>query len=273
MKYSPGLPQKNDNVSHNHPVKEFFTLSVGLSGIVLLVFWITGLFIDRAVEYITPQMEARIFSSLPVPVGEQIDPNDPVRLKLQQMVDQLDSCIDVGYPITVSLVKSESANAMAIPGGRMIVLSGLLKKVKSENGLMFILAHELAHYKNRDHLRGMGRGIVLTALAAFFTGSGSDLTQVLTPAVNLGTARYSQDRESLADGKALSALNCFYGHIGGADEFFTAMADLDESTIKRVTHYVATHPEAQQRINDLHKLAAQMRYTTGPVRPLFDLSR
>ena len=45
-------------------------------------------------------------------------------------------------------------NAVALPGGNIVVFAGLLKEIKSENELAMILGHELGHFAHRDHLRG-----------------------------------------------------------------------------------------------------------------------
>ncbi|MCI5137077.1 MAG: hypothetical protein D3922_01385 [Candidatus Electrothrix sp. AR1] len=145
--------------------------------------------------------------------------DDPRRVELQRLVDELGRCNEVGYPLQVNMAPSKDANAFAFPGGRIIVLEGLLETIRSENGLSFVLAHEMAHFKHRDHLRGMGRGLVFTALSALLTGAGSDITQLIAPALGIGQARYSQEREALADKLALETLNCFYGHVGGATDF------------------------------------------------------
>ena len=52
MQYHAKLPDENPNVSHQNPIKEFFSLLAGLVAIVLFIYWILGFFIDSAVEYI-----------------------------------------------------------------------------------------------------------------------------------------------------------------------------------------------------------------------------
>jgi len=42
---------------------------------------------------------------------------------------------------------------------------------------------------------------------------------------------YSQERESLADQQALQILDLYYGHVGGATEFFEAMKPDDKKKI------------------------------------------
>jgi Zn-dependent protease with chaperone function len=258
MEYRPALPEHNDNISHDRPVREFLLLFSGVTGFLLAVFWILGWSVDLAMDYISPEVEEAIFSHDFAWTSGPSEGREPKEAELQRLVDELRNCIQISYPLKVSLVESEDANAMALPGGRIVVLGGLLKKVRSENGLSFVLAHELAHFKNRDHLRGMGRGLVLTAVTAFLTGAGSDLTRMFSPATGLGLARYSQDRESLADATALRALACYYGHTGGATEFFEAMKPLDEGKGQAIGRYFASHPEAMRRIDNLNRLAREL---------------
>ncbi len=265
MDYKPVLPSHNDNVSHDRPVREFLLLFSGITAALLIAFWLLGLGVDLAVTYISPEMEAKIFSAGPVPAGE----NNACQAELQRMTDRLRSCIHIAYPLKLILMDSDTANAMALPGGRIVVFTGLLDTVSSENGLSFILAHELAHFKHRDHLRGMGRGIVMTALSALLTGAGSDITRLLAPSAQFGMAQYSQDREAMADKEALTVLNCAYGHVGGADEFFRAVQPKADSSIRRITgHYFDSHPEAEKRIQTLQRQARQMHFESKSVLPL-----
>lgn len=144
-------------------------------------------------------------------------------------------CAGMRQPETVSLSKADVPNAAVIPGGHIVVFSGLLSQVRSENGLAFVLAQELAHITQRDHLRAMGRGIVLFGLAALVTGSDSGLSELLAPVNSPGQASYSRTRESAADAAALRILHCRYGHAGGATELFAAMKDRETSVFRAVS--------------------------------------
>ena len=268
--YRPGLPEHNDNVSHNHPLKEFAILLSGVTAFLLLAAWGLGLLVDWAAGFISPEMEAVIFSSMQVSGAAVFDKqkDDPRRMELQRLVDELGRCNEVGYPLQVNMAQVNDANAFAFPGGRIIVLEGLLAKIRSENGLVFVLAHEMAHFKHRDHLRGMGRGLVFTALSALLTGANSDLTQLLAPAVGVGQARYSQEREALADRLALETLSCFYGHVGGATEFFEAMQEESGKQGVGIGRYFASHPEAEQRILTLRTAVSASGFAMRETVPL-----
>jgi Zn-dependent protease with chaperone function len=94
----------------------------------------------------------------------QTDETADATRTLQALVDRLQTqCAALPYQITVHVQPSTAVNAAALPGGHMLVFSGLLTEMRSENELAFVLAHELGHYAHRDHLRGLGRALVLMA--------------------------------------------------------------------------------------------------------------
>lgn len=259
MKYTPGLPEKNSNVSHEHPLREFFVLVTGAIAIFFAVLLLLGFFVDHAVRYIDPELEAALFGGFAT--EDESSPTEQEQ-ELQMLLDRLGKCIDVGYPVVVSVTESDQMNAVAMPGGHIVVLSAMLDKVETENGLAFVLAHELGHFKNRDHLRGMGRSIVLLAISVLLTGVNSDISALLTPVYSAEAAQYSQDRESDADMIALHALNCHYGHVGGATEFFELVAETEDDLDWTLTHYFSSHPEAESRIDGLYALAESRGYAS-----------
>ncbi|MEW6763138.1 MAG: M48 family metallopeptidase [Pseudomonadota bacterium] len=267
MKYQPALPEHNDNISHEHPLKDFVLILAGLSLAVLALVWALGLAVDLVVDKMSPETEAKL-TRLIAPAPPAAEPElKPQEARLQALVDSLRACSGMREPVTVRLAKSKDANAVVVPGGTVIVYSGLMEHVKSENGMSFVLAHELSHLIHRDHLRGLGRGLVIIAAATVLTGDGSWTASVLAPAQHLGEAHYSRGRESGADARALQILQCRYGHVGGATEFFASLRKQDDDTPAFV-HYLASHPSMGARIEALQAAIRQAGLQAGEVRPM-----
>ena len=60
MKYAPSLPPDNDNVTCEHPLKDFMLLLAGLAALALLVFFLLGLLVDAVVDRMGPETEASL---------------------------------------------------------------------------------------------------------------------------------------------------------------------------------------------------------------------
>ncbi|MEM9602117.1 MAG: M48 family metallopeptidase [Pseudomonadota bacterium] len=262
------IGEDNVNVSHQSPLQEFVVLLGAALLFLAVAYGILGLLIDRAVDWVEPETERSLFAHF----GEAFSNETASEAErvLQSLVNDLQACLDPGYRIDVTLSDNPMANAFALPGGRMIVTRGLLEQVASENGLAFVLAHELGHFANRDHLRGLGRGIVLTVMSSVVLGSDSSLNAVFSPASMAGQARFSRARESAADASALAAVHCHYGHVGGALEFFETLRDAapSERNFLEPMHYFASHPDVATRIDDANALIADRARPLGPVTPL-----
>lgn len=267
MQYRPSLPEHNDNVSHRQPLREFLLILTGVSAFALLVFWILGQAVDLTVEHMGPETEMRIHQALSIDSAEDKPRDRALQAELERLANALRTCAGLPYPVSLRLVDATQPNAAVLPGAQIVVFSGLLEKVPSRNGLSFVLAHELSHLKNRDHLRGLGRNLLLVALSTTLTGSYSGLTQILVPVAELGAARHSQEREMAADDTALEILHCQYGHAGGATEFFEALREDDSQIPIGVSHYFSSHPELRARIDNLNRRIAEKGYARRPVTP------
>lgn len=266
MKYTVRRPQTNVNVTPGSPLKEFSLLAGGLLALIAGTYLLLGLLVNWLAPRIPPDLENKIAA----PFLRSLDKtaaDAPEERYLQSLVDTLQSrCAHLPYNFRVHIQKSDILNAMALPGGHIVVFRGLLDKLSSENELTFVLAHEMGHYAHRDHLRGLGRGLVLMALSALLLGQDSSLGNMLSTTLNLSEMRFSRSQESQADTFALQSLNCVYGHVGGATDLFDKLPESMGS--ETVTHYFSSHPQNEQRIADLKILIHSNGYSVGPLKAL-----
>ncbi len=261
MKYTPRELHGNVNVSKNSPLKEFFILLGGVLGLLLLTYIALGFAVDLIVPRLPSGTEQRL-SALFVDKFSQKKPT-PVEQQLQQLLDSLVAVLpqETNTAYQVHVISSKQANALAVPGGHIIVLSGLLKELHSENELAFVLSHEIGHFANRDHLRRLGRGLVLSAFSIFLTGLDNNITQFLMQSLLNVELKFSRDQEIKADSYALTLLNKRYGHVAGATDFFARIAT--QTVHNRLSYYFATHPYPQDRIAALQVQIRENRYILG----------
>jgi Zn-dependent protease with chaperone function len=137
-------------------------------------------------------------------------------------------------------MKEIDSNAFAYPNGTIVIFEGLLKTIKSENALAFVLAHEVGHYAHRDHFKTMLELGLYSILSSIVDG----MMTIPSTAVQ---ARFSQNTETAADLYALDVLYKRYGHVGGATEFFSTIHHNDFEGLA----LFASHPLSKKRIEVL----------------------
>lgn len=264
MKFTPRKLAGNVNISSSHPLTELAWLLGGLLTLlvtVYLAFWLAGeLFAPRV------PVEVEVWAGRHL-LGQLDQESNPA---LQQRLDGLLAVLPADSPLhryqfSVSLVNNDEINAMALPGGHMVVFSGLLKEIRSENELAMVLAHELGHYARRDHLRGMGRGLGMTLLMATLFGQESRAAGIAARFFSGLEMRYSQKQETAADRFGLQLLTARYGHAGGAIDFFER---LESHAGSRFDYLLASHPHPRARITSLQRMIAEADYLLAPSLPL-----
>lgn len=267
MRYVPKKVRDDVNVSKTHPLIEASTLFVGLSAILVLLVVILVFLIDMALYFIPADKEAALFRSwLPRDIVT-VSPVDERLYQTQLLLDRLAfHWGDSPYEFRVEIDDSSNANAMAFPGGLIVITTGLLDQVESENELAFILGHELGHYRNRDHLRALGRGIVFSLVFAVTTGR--DVSNVGINVADLALRSFSRKQELAADDFGLELVYTQYGHVDGAWRLFERWDDANDVSLD-IAGYTSTHPRPGDRVAVLEELAKSRGWPlTGQVTEL-----
>jgi predicted Zn-dependent protease len=125
---------------------------------------------------------------------------------LRKMVGRLQAVAHLPIPPDPVLLRSAMANAFALPGGRIYVLSGLLKISETPDELAGVLSHELGHVAHRDGLRRLirdgGTSFLVGLMFGDLTGSGA----VLMAGRSVLSASYTRHDETGADRFAVSIM-------------------------------------------------------------------
>ncbi len=258
------------NTSQEHPLKEFFILLTGVAFLVGIVFFILVLLSDYLVRYIPLEKEQQWFSSSTMASfsDQNTSPEElSVNEYLLKLVNQLDPATSGSSYYSIQLIHEESPNAFITPGGHIFVTRGLLSLVNSENALAMVIAHEMAHQIHRHPIKSLGRGMVIGMVAMIFTGiDGSEwASQMLTNTFNLGLLAYSRDQEREADQTGLQLLVDYYGHSAGSQYFFTQMMQNSEHQQSKLSEYLSTHPNIEDRLKYLEQHAVNENAELTPL--------
>jgi len=170
--------------------------------------------------------------------------------KLSLLIDQLwlpfSEVSTSAIPLNVKTISQEEMNAFTGVGANFYFTTGLLKKTKSLNSLVFVACHELGHFYHRHVLRRSSRVIIMNLLFRMVgLGSlGDSLIGVGSEALSL---KFSRDDELEADTFALDCQQKYLGHVAGFDEFFISI----EKNESKYLSFISTHPKSAARIQEL----------------------
>ena len=264
MKFTPRELHGNVNVSATHPLIELAWMVGGLLLIALTFLLVLSLGTDYAASHLNPQQERWLGEHLPAPFPAESSP--ALQNRLDELLQKLPADSPLrNYPFSVQVVETPEVNAVALPGWKIVVFRGLLNKVGSENELGMILAHELGHFANRDHLRGLGRGLGITVLSLVLFGQDSSVSDAAVKFLLGASSHYSRQQETDADRFGLELLVTRYGHAGGATDFFRRF---DAEAGSRIPYLLASHPHPGDRIKAIEELIASAGYPLQEVAPL-----
>ena len=258
-------PQSSKNVESSN--RQIITV-IGFFSLVIIVFIVTLLFLSNNLVNLIPVSVEQKLGSLIVPLYEMQAQPSPVQTELNQLLDSLESHLNSDNKTNeyrVLYIPEDTVNALAIPGNRLVIYRGLLKKVRSENELMMILGHELGHFANRDHLRGLTNTLTIQILlSTLLPNIGIFQGTVAATVKAIANSQYSQSQEKQADEFGLKLLDKNYNHVAGATDFFAKLAQ------EKVSKYdfLSTHPAPQKRIKELEKMIRQSNYKIKKRSPL-----
>ncbi|MDR1912580.1 MAG: M48 family metallopeptidase [Helicobacteraceae bacterium] len=250
---NPDVPHEV-NVSEKTPLRDFLRLSLG----AFLAIGVLASFVFFAARYFAPMIPFRYEEALnanalkPLFRGELAPPClIKAEEALQNLADELARAMALSddMRLYVHLSADAEPNAFATLGGNIVVNRGLFKHIGSENALAMVLAHEIAHIKNRDPIAAMGGGIALSVLFSALIGN-SDGGSLLSFSVATARTSFSRDQESAADKEAIAALRKYYGYTNGADEFFLYILQ-NSSALPNAPVFLSSHPATPSRIKEI----------------------
>ncbi len=163
---------------------------------------------------------------------------------LERLTDRIWSGLDRPVSFDVRVVENPMINAMATPGGHVIVFSGLLQNAEGPEELAGVLAHEIGHVAHRHGMQALVRHFALSFVITAFTGNDWGVGSAAQLLIQFA---HSREAESEADMTALEILDRAGIPPAGLAAFF-ARLEKDEGDAGAFLRYMSTHPPTAERI-------------------------
>jgi predicted Zn-dependent protease len=185
-----------------------------------------------------------------------------VGIRIQQAVEQYMADNNLsdrleGYDWEFNLVEDEQVNAWCMPGGKVVIYTGILPVTKDESGLAVVMGHEIAHAIAEHGNERMSQQLLQQAGAVGLMVAMRNKpvqTQALWLSVyGVGTQLavmlpYSRTHESEADRLGLIFMSMAGYDPNEAPEFWERMAAGKQG---EPPEFLSTHPSSETRINNL----------------------
>lgn len=261
----------NDPLLHGHPTLKIHVkkarntkriLRITTLSIVLLVlgffvslFFAKDYFVEKIARQVPVEWEKKagdeLFKSLS---GRyRIIKNDSLkRIFLTIAEPLLKEIKKEGVTIDLYFIDDPSINAFALPGGKVIIQTGLIENAKSWEEVMGVLSHELSHVTRRHHLRGIINNLGIYAIVSALVGDMSAIAATITnmggELSSLSNSRYFENE---ADETGFDYLVRANIDPQGMISFFQTLEKKHGSKSDDLLAFMSTHPATKERIAHL----------------------
>ncbi|MFN8240867.1 MAG: M48 family metallopeptidase [Bacteroidales bacterium] len=162
-----------------------------------------------------------------------------------------------GYKWEFNLVSDKTPNAWCMPGGKVVVYSGLLPLTADKNGLAVVISHEIAHAVARHGNERMSQQLLTQlggiALSEAIKQKPAETKNIFMSAYGIGSQvglmlPYSREHEYEADKLGLIFMAMAGYDPSSAIPFWERMSALGGN---KPPEFLSTHPSDQNRINKI----------------------
>jgi len=166
----------------------------------------------------------------------------------------------VEFPYTFKVVKDESINAFALPGGHTYVNTGLIKAAATEDEMAAVMAHEINHVVARHSTQQLTKQYGYELITGMLLGQNQ--SQIAKLAADMfgkaGLLYYSREMESQADYLGVQTMyNAGYDPRGMAT-FFQKLQTEQKTNPGKLAEFLSSHPQTADRIQKVNEEIAKL---------------
>ncbi|GBF43633.1 zinc dependent protease [Leptospira ellinghausenii] len=262
-----------------YSIREMNPIVLGI--LSLLIVTIVGFFYFKGLEFVT--------NFIPLSMDKSL--GDSVELKMEAQFQKCDTKAtdrffsealkkivpkDSKHKFEISVLSSTIPNAFALSNGKIYFFSGLLNDADSQEEVIGVLAHEIAHVEKRHHMRNLVKAGGTSLAISLVVGPGLGNMEFLETFTEIGSTilvlKFSRDFETEADKSSIEYLKSQNMSTDGLLRFFKRMEKLEKgesdsedneevsnakdekSTTNQITDFLSTHPATTERMKTLESL-------------------
>ena len=179
-----------------------FGLLVGTAIVLMLVYFGIRAGANRVTQSLPVTLDVELgkaaYSSMPKEGAEISDPDvvQPISVIVERLADH--AKID-GLEFELHIIDSPTVNAYCLPGGTMVVYTGLITAAEAPGQLAAVISHEMAHATLRHGLSRISQTLGLSAAVSLIIGDTAEYWLLRKSFFVASINSYSRQQETDAD--------------------------------------------------------------------------
>ncbi len=212
-----------------------------------------------AIPALAPQIAAMIPQEREVALGGQVEDliesvgligptctGAAGRAALDKMTAKLTDGLDLRIPVRADVVQADLINAVALPGGRVLIFEPLLKQANSADEIAGVLGHEIGHVQIGHPMEGAVRSSASAGVIGLFFGDFMGAGVMAGFAEQFMNASHTREAEREADTFAIARMTAANAGTDDMADFFVRMRD-QHGEGGLFGGYMASHPSFSER--------------------------
>jgi predicted Zn-dependent protease len=226
---------------------------VSIIALVAGLWMVSDILVRMAVNRIPIEWERTLGESArqEMLTGQRVVTEGPAVKAVEEITRRLTDHVPGSlYRFDVTVVRNDAVNGMALPGGSVIVYTGLLKQAETSEEVAGVLAHEINHVLLRHGVESMVQSAGVMTLVMVLLGNQQGLIGALERlGIQLTTMKFSREKETEADLHGLHLLHQANISPAGMIQFFERLAKTEGTPVA----LLSTHPMSAERAARLKK--------------------
>jgi predicted Zn-dependent protease len=240
-----------------HVKKAPLLVALALSVIIVLCyFYVLPPMAEHLAEVMPTSADEQLGQLVWGNLGSELNVDHKLSATLQEFADQLE--LSQEYDLKCYVVDEPVVNAFALPGGHIVVYTGIIERMDRPNELVALLAHESVHVDQRHSTRQLMREISGYAFISLMLG---DVNSVLLIAAEhadqLRSMSFSRELETEAD---TEGMHIMYKNNVDPEGMVELMSILQEegADLPEAMEFLSTHPLTSDRIDNAIAISTEL---------------
>ncbi len=234
-------------------------------------FWLLPYVSERMAMALPPETDVQLGDAMYEQTAASLAIDEARSATLQAFGDRLD--IAPTFKLRLHLVKDDQINAFAMPGGHIVVYTGILHRMKEPEELAALLSHEGTHVEKRHSTRAIARDLSGSFFLSLLLGDVGDLVGIVAKKGDeLKGLSYSRDLETEADTIGIRRM-----HANGVDPHgmvkLLELLEREAEDMPEGASFLSSHPLTKDRIASAEKRATAFGTPSVPSSELDSLFR